>query len=124
MLNGTLKDLVLGVEKGETNDWPIWISVSGSLISGSLVSHRKMVHQTTELLFQVANIVDQAELIIGSDLLAEKDEEYSQMISEVKNAHLTKVTIFHGDKIVHSPFAIIDLNAVGAWGVGQFHSDN
>ena len=124
MLKGTLSDYVLNIEKKENLELPIWISVPGSFLSGTLVSNRSMVRQISELMMSAATITDQAEMCIGTDLIDELDSEYIESASSVQSAHLLGVTIFHGDKTVHSPFAIVDLHTVGAWGIGQFSADN
>jgi len=124
MLRGTLNDFVLNIEKKENLEFPIWISVPGSLLSGTLVSNRSMVRQITELLMVAATINDQAFMSIGTDLIEEKDSDFIESTPFVQSAHLLGVTIFHGDKIVQSPFAIVDLHTVGAWGIGQFNADN
>jgi len=123
MLKGSLNDFVLNIEKKENLEFPIWVSVPGSFLSGTLVSNRSMVRQISELMMSAATITDQAFMSIGTDLIDELESEYIESASSVQSAHLLGVTIFHGDKIVHSPFAIVDLNTIGAWGIGQFNEE-
>ena len=124
MLKGTLNDFVLNIEKNENLEFPIWISVPGSFLSGTLVSNRNMVRQISESMMSAATINDQAFISIGTDLIEEKDSDFIESTQFVHSAHLLGVTIFHGDKIVLSPFAIVDLNSIGAWGIGQYSADN
>lgn len=123
MLNGSLRDLVLHIEKSSDLDMTMWLSVSGSLISGRLVSHRKMVQVTTEAFFGISSIADQAMLSIETDSLVEKEQEFNEGISNIEYLHMVDVIIFHGDKLVRSPFAIVDMDLIGVWGIGNVAAD-
>lgn len=124
MLKGSLRDLVLQIEEGADLDMMIWMSVTGSLLSGRLVSHRMMVRITTEALSKLSAITDQARMSIWSDLLIEKEQELRNDTSEIDNLHMVDVSIFHGDKVVRSPFAIVHLDSIGAWGIGNVAAEN
>lgn len=124
MFEGSLHDVVMRMEKGELDPWPIWVSVPGSLIIGKLVSHSEMIRRTTVLVTRDTPIEQKAFANITSFEAEDASKEFAQNLSGVVNAHIAGVTIFHGDKIVRSPFAIIELGAVGAWGLGTFSPGN
>jgi hypothetical protein len=123
MLVGSLKDTVRSIEKEEAEGFPAWFSVGGSLLSGLLISHRQMVRTVSELMMDKASVAEQAELSILTDALLEKEREYAEQVSFVESAHLVDVAIIHGDKELHSPFAVIELNLVGAWGLGNVQDE-
>jgi hypothetical protein len=124
MLIGDLSDYVLNFERGQGEEMPIWVSVPGSFLSGTLVSHRHLVRKISEFMMENASITDQALLSIHTDLLDERESEYCKSISKVSSAHLVNVNIFQGNKIFRSPLAVIDLASVGAWGLGEFQVEN
>lgn len=122
MLKGDLNDFVLSFEQGDGGEMSLWVSVPGSMVSGTLVSHRHMVRKVTESMLEKASITDQALMSIQTDKLDEYEREYSRSVSSVESAHLVDVTIFQGDKIFRSSLAVINLDAVGAWGIGTFRA--
>lgn len=120
MLEGSLSEIVIKIERGELDPWPVWISLPGSLIIGKLVSHSEMIRRTTALVLRNKPVQQKAVANIVSVEAEDASKEFSHNLQNVVNAHIAGATIFHGDKTVRSPFAIIELDTVGAWGVGNF----
>jgi hypothetical protein len=123
MASGTLSEIVLRVEKSDGAPWPVWISVPGSLITGKLVSHGEMIRRTSALVTRDAPIEEQAKIAIASVQVEETSQSKARQLKDALNAHLTDVTIFHGDKLIRSPFAVVELDSVGAWGVGHISNE-
>jgi benzoyl-CoA reductase/2-hydroxyglutaryl-CoA dehydratase subunit BcrC/BadD/HgdB len=118
MFEKSLNDIVMNIEKGDSEGFQVWVSVSGSLINGQLISHKRLLREVTEMTLDFVSIQEQAVICIQNSIIEEKMDEMAHELTQIKKAYLMNVEIIHGDEVIATPFAAVNLDLVGAWGLG------